>query len=41
MAQLHKKFTDEQIKESIERYLNKEIERIENFDNRNQRKRKD
>ena len=27
MAQLHKKFTDEQIKESIERYLNKEIER--------------
>jgi hypothetical protein len=27
MAQLHKKFTDEQIKELIERYLNKEIER--------------
>ena len=27
MAQLHKKFTDEQIKEFIERYLNKEIER--------------
>jgi len=27
MAQLHKKFTDNQIKELIERYLNKEIER--------------
>lgn len=27
MAQLHKKFTDEQIKELIDRYLNKEIER--------------
>ena len=27
MAQLHKKFTDEQIKEFIKRYLNKEIER--------------
>lgn len=27
MAQLHKKFTDYQVKELIERYLNKEIER--------------
>ena len=27
MAQLHKKFTDDQVKELIERYLNKEIER--------------
>jgi len=27
MAQLHKKFTDSQIKELIERYLSKEIER--------------
>ena len=27
MAQIHKKFTDEQIKELMERYLNKEIER--------------
>lgn len=27
MAQLHKKFTDSQVKESIERYLKKEIER--------------
>ena len=27
MAQIHKKFTDGQIKELMERYLNKEIER--------------
>jgi len=27
MAQLHKKFTDSQIKELIDRYLRKEIER--------------
>jgi len=27
MAQLHKKFTDSQVKELIERYLKKEIER--------------
>ena len=27
MAQLHKKFTDSQVKELIERYLKREIER--------------
>ncbi len=27
MAQLHKKFTDSQVKEMLQRYLNSEIER--------------
>ena len=27
MAQIHKKFTDEQVKELMKRYINKEIER--------------
>jgi len=27
MAQLHKKFTDEQVKELLEKYLRKEVER--------------
>ena len=27
MAQLHKRFTDSQVKDLVERYLNKEVER--------------